>query len=94
MANETLPARIKGINQTDSEGVPPLFDQNFRTSSNGVPLHSSHQLVPPAQQGELLILLWSPVVLEAPRLACAASSTVGASFSTFDLEGVIGLICR
>ena len=94
MANETLPARIKRTNQTDSVGVPPLFDQNFLTGSNGVPVHSSHQLVPPAQQGEVLTLLWSPVVLEALPLACAASSAAGVSFSTFDLEGMIGLICR
>ena len=53
MANKTPLARLKRTHQTDSEGVSPLFQRIFYTGPNGVPLHSSHQLVPPAQRGEV-----------------------------------------
>ena len=59
MANKTPLARLKRTHEIDSEGLPPLFQRIFYTGSNGVPLHSSHQLVPPAQRGEGLTLLWS-----------------------------------
>ena len=39
------------------------------------------------------LTLLSPIVLVAHLLACAASSTVVASFSTIKLEWMIGLIC-